>query len=157
MVLARYEAAVQDIAGLLYNAFGTAVEGIQLSVPEVPKVGSPVALGQAIALDFNDSWWTAWWRRTRGYKAFSKRFRSLIEGETEDFMTQLKTVQTADARRSMLARLQAFFEEQHDILLEIGSCGHKGDDVHGLFDEKANRERQEQTSAVLNILRTYSA
>ena len=152
----RYEAAVQDIAGLLYDGFGAAVEGIQLSVPEVPPAGSPVVLGQAIALDFNDSWWAAWWRRTRGYKAFAKRFRSLIEGETEDFMTQLKTVQTADARAAVLARLQAFFEDQRDILLEITDCSRAGGDMQALFTGPDGRGRRQQAAAALETLRSFT-
>ncbi|CUH75373.1 ribosome-associated GTPase EngA [Tritonibacter multivorans] len=101
----RYEAAVTDAAGLLFDHFGEAVAGIRLAVPEPPAPGAPVALAQAIALDFNDSWWTGWWRRMRGYQAFAKTFRRLIEGETEDFMHQLKTVQTETLRRDMRARL----------------------------------------------------
>ncbi|MEX0301352.1 MAG: hypothetical protein AB3N24_02905, partial [Leisingera sp.] len=155
--LARYEAAVQDIAGLLYDGFGPAVEGIQLSVPEVPPPGSPVVLGQAIALDFNDSWWAAWWRRTRGYKAFAKRFRSLIEGETEDFMTQLKTVQTADARAAILARLQAFFEDQRDILLEIADCSRAGGDMQALFTGQDAAARRREADAAMETLRSFTA
>ncbi|KIC13398.1 dynamin family protein [Leisingera sp. ANG-Vp] len=153
----RYEAAVQDVAGVLYDGFGAAVEGIQLSVPEVPAPASPVALGQAIALDFNDSWWAAWWRRTRGYKAFAKRFRSLIEGETEDFMTQLKTVQTADARAAVLARLQGFFEDQRDILLEIADCSRAGGDMQALFSGPEGSRRRQQAEAALQTLRSFTA
>ncbi|WP_052261716.1 dynamin family protein [Leisingera sp. ANG-M1] len=151
----RYEAAVQDIAGVLYDGFGTAVEGIQLSVPDVPPPGSPVVLGQAIALDFNDSWWAAWWRRTRGYKAFAKRFRSLIEGETEDFMTQLKTVQTADARAAILGRLQEFFEGQRDILLELADCSRAGGDMQELFTDQDDSIRRRQAGAALETLRSF--
>ncbi|MCF6430152.1 dynamin family protein [Leisingera sp. MMG026] len=150
---ARYKAAVQDIAELLYDGFGAAVEGIQLSVPEVPPASSPIALGQAIALDFNDSWWAAWWRRTRGYQAFAKRFRSLIAGETEDFMTQLKFVQTADAGAAVLARLQGFFDDQRDILMEIADHSRRGGDVQGLI---ANDSRRTQADDALQTLRSFT-
>ncbi|KIC15785.1 dynamin family protein [Leisingera sp. ANG-DT] len=153
----RYEAAVQDVAELLYDGFGPAVEGIQLAVPDVPQPASPVALAQSIALDFNDSWWASWWRRTRGYKAFAKQFRSLIEGETEDFMTQLKTVQTADVRAAVLARLQGFFDGQRDILLEIADCRRGGGDMQALFAGDEARYQQTQTTTALETLRSFTA
>ena len=41
----QYEAAVHDIAELLHDGFGSAVEGIQLSIPPVPQAASPVVSG----------------------------------------------------------------------------------------------------------------
>lgn len=97
-----------DIAQLLFRGFGPVVEGIQLAVPDVPQVPAPVSLSQTIALDFNDSWWSLWWRRMRGYKAFAKKFSDLISAETEDFMTQMKDVQTADIQAELLEELEHF-------------------------------------------------
>ena len=155
--LARYELAVQEVAGLLYEGFGEAVEGIQISVPEVPPVPSPVALGQTIALDFNDNWWSSWWRRTRGYKAFVKSFQQLICGETEDFMAQLKQVQTADTRASTIARLQVFFDEQRNILMEITDHYQQDQDVQDLFASQGHQTRQAITQSALNTLEKYTA
>ncbi|NRB17678.1 MAG: dynamin family protein [Rhodobacteraceae bacterium] len=155
--LARYELAVQEVAGLLYAGFGAAVEGIQISVPEAPTVPSPVALGQTIALDFNDNWWSSWWRRTRGYKAFVKNFQQLICGETEDFMTQLKQVQTADTRASTLAGLQIFFEDQRNILMEIADHCRQDQDVQDLFASQGQQQRQDITQAALTTLGKYTA
>lgn len=155
--LARYEQAVQEVAELLYIGFGSAVEGIQISVPEVPLVASPVALGQTIALDFNDSWWSSWWRRTRGYKAFVKSFQKLICAETEDFMTQLKFVQTADAHTNTVARLRTFFDEQRDILMEIADHSRQGNDMQKLFSNEDEQQRQQTTDTALSTLRRYTA
>ncbi|OUS36582.1 hypothetical protein A9Q94_08840 [Rhodobacterales bacterium 56_14_T64] len=155
--LARYEQAVQEVAELLYTGFGSAVEGIQISVPEVPLVASPVALGQTIALDFNDSWWSSWWRRTRGYKAFVKSFQKLICAETEDFMTQLKFVQTADAHTNTVARLRTFFDEQRDILMEIADHSRQGNDMQKLFSNEDEQQRQQTTDTALSTLKKYTA
>ena len=125
MAKEHYELAVVDIAELYYKAFGAAVEGIELNVPDVEEFPAPVTIAQTIALDFNDSWWVSWWRRTRGYKAFAKQFHALVSAETEDFMTQLKTVQTAEIRKQLVETLNAFFEQNRDIMIEIGSS--KGD------------------------------
>ncbi|WP_197538804.1 hypothetical protein [Leisingera methylohalidivorans] len=126
--------------------------GIQLSVPGVPPASSPIALGQAIALDFNDSWRAAWWRRTVGYKAFAERFRSLIAGETGDFMTQLKFVQTADAGAAVLARLQGG-DDQRDILLRISDHSRRGGDVRGLLADGSCRT---QADHALKTLRSFT-
>ncbi|NIZ61526.1 hypothetical protein DL239_11105 [Sedimentitalea sp. CY04] len=154
---ARYEQAVQETAGLLYEGFGSAVEGIQISVPEVPAVPSPVALGQTIALDFNDNWWSSWWRRTRGYKAFVKSFQQLICGETEDFMNQLKHVQTADTRAGTLASLKVFFDEQRNILMEIADYSQQDRNVHDLFTGQGYQDQQKITQTALSTLGKYTA
>ena len=117
----HYENAVEEIAELYFRAFGKAVEGIELSVPEVQEFPAPVAIAQTIALDFNDSWWVSWWRRTRGYKAFAKQFSTLVTAETSDFMTQLKTVQTAEVREQLLHTLDTFFLQNKDIMYEIST------------------------------------
>jgi len=154
--LARYELAVQEVAGLLYSGYGAAVEGIQISVPEVPTVPSPVALGQTIALDFKDNWWSSWWRRTRGYKAFVNSFQKLICGETEDFMTQLKQVQTADTRASTIAGLQVFFEEQRNILMEIADHCRQQQDFQDLFANTSAQDRQKTIQSALKTLEEYT-
>lgn len=150
---ARYEAAVNDVAHLLYRGFGPAVEGIQIAVPGVPQIPSPVALGQTIALDFNDSWWAMWWRRTRGYKAFAKQFRELISSETADFMVQMKDVQTADIQHDFIQELRGFLSEQKSILTDLSSGVHRAKGASGLFcdaDEAKQNERLETTLAALN-------
>ncbi len=147
---AQYEAAVREVAELLYHRFGAAVEGVQLAVPRVPDVAPPVSLGQTIALDFNDGWWARWWRRTRGYDSFADRFRKLIAGETEDFMEQLKSVQVAQMRSEFISRLQGFFDEQRDILAEISDA--RGGDLHATFTDEVTQERQAASRAALETL-----
>lgn len=154
---AAYEDVVSDLAELYYSAFGAAVGGIQMSVPMAPEIASPVALGQTIALDFKDGWWKSWWRRTRGYRSFAKKFQSLISGETEDFMNQLKTVQTAELRNQAMGILAEFLEEQHDILFELGSSGQARGDVQNLFIDRSEVERQDMLQSALEHLTRYAA
>ena len=152
---ARYEAAVSDTAHLLYRGFGPAVEGIQLSVPGVPQIPSPVTLGQTIALDFNDSWWAMWWRRTRGYQAFAKQFRELIRSETEDFMTQMKEVQTTTIQDDFVQELSGFLEEQKGILLDLISGAHRSGAVEDMFCDKEEQTRNDALQETLRTLRRY--
>ncbi|SHH31180.1 dynamin family protein [Marivita hallyeonensis] len=154
---ARYEAAVSEIAQLLYKGFGSAVEGIQIGVPSTPDIPAPVALGQTIALDFNDSWWVSWWRLMRGYKAFAKRFQELITAETEDFMYQLKAVQTDAIKLESLRVLQEFFDEQRDILLELLAHPDNSQHVHAIFGDEAEDARQKTIENALKVLQPIAA
>lgn len=152
------EAAVGDLAVLYSKAFGSAVEGIEIAVPSPPDVPSPVVLGQTIALDFRDGWWTSWWRRTRGYKAFAKRFNQLISAETEDFMTQLKTVQTTEIRDSAMATLAEFLAEQTEILSSLGSrAAHVGGDVQELFYGQNEAQRRKKLQSIMDTLSRCAA
>lgn len=153
----RYEAAVGDIAEFYFKAFGTAVEGVQLTVPEAPELPAPVTIAQTIALDFNDGWWVSWWRRARGYKAFAKRFHALISAETEDFMTQLKVIQTAEIHDQMKEILQSFIDQNRDILLEIGSGLGDKDGLQRLCVGGQEYDRMEQINGLLEELTSYSA
>lgn len=145
----QYAQAVGDIAELYFKAFGKAVEGIELSVPDVQDLPAPVTIAQTIALDFKDGWWVSWWRRTRGYKAFAKQFNALVLAETQDFMTQLKTVQTAQIREQMLETLNAFLDQNRDIMIEIGS-GH--DTTEGLQRKCVGTEAQSRLDQIETII-----
>ncbi|MEO1138468.1 MAG: dynamin family protein [Pseudomonadota bacterium] len=151
-----YEKTVSDTAHLLFRGFGPAVEGIQIAVPNVPQIPSPVTLGQTIALDFNDSWWSMWWRRTRGYKAFANKFRDLISAETEDFMTQMKDVQTADIRAELITELKYFLEEQRSILLDLASDPDRKGDAQRLFNANEDEKRSGMLDDTLETLRRYA-
>ena len=127
----HYKAAVEDIAELLYTSFGDAVEGIELSLPEPPDAPAPVALAQTIILDFKDGWWRSWWRRTRGYRAFSDRFYQLIAGETEDFIAQFKTVPPRDFTADLVAVLQDQLDQSVEMAREIGEGRGQRDTLKG--------------------------
>ncbi|WP_288941975.1 dynamin family protein [uncultured Roseovarius sp.] len=153
----RYEAAVTDTAHLLYRGFGKMVEGIQIGVPAVPDIPAPVALGQTIALDFNDSWWVMWWRKTRGYKAFAKQFRELIRAETEDFMTQMKDAQTGDIRTAVLKELQGFLDQQHDVLTDLISGRQHGENIETLFQAPAGQDCHGSLDTAIETFRRYTS
>lgn len=153
----QYEAAVVDIAKLYFKAFGSAVEGIELNVPEVQEFPAPVSIAQTIALDFNDSWWVSWWRRTRGYKAFAKQFHALVSAETQDFMAQLKTVQTAQVRELLMETLDAFFEQNRDIMIEIGNCKGDSEGLQRICLGKEESKRLEKLDHILADLKHYAA
>ncbi|MBO9398195.1 dynamin family protein [Shimia sp. R9_2] len=154
----RFEAAMTDIAMLYADAFGSAVQGIQMAPPALPNMPAPVAFGQTIALDFNDGWWISWWNRIRGHKAFAKRFQNLIARETEDFMRQSKEIQTAQVREMAAVTLQDFFAQHRDIMKEI-SVDPRGGDLQKLFhsgEEGQKREKLERLITEFEELRDKS-
>lgn len=148
----QYENAVGDIAEFYFRAFGNVVEGIQLSVPETPDLPAPVAIAQTIALDFSDGWWKSWWRRTRGYKAFASKFRTLIAGETEEFMGQIKNDQTVDVTLALKTVLDTFIEQNRDILYEISSSRGDKDGLQRICMGTAEYDRIAQIDDILDHL-----
>lgn len=152
----HYEDAVVAIAELYYKAFGSAVEGIELNVPQVQDFPAPVTIAQTIALDFNDSWWVSWWRRTRGYKAFAKQFHTLVTAETEDFMYQLKVVQTDQIRILLQETMDGFFEQNRDIMLEISGAQGDPENVQRICLGREEGKRLETLDHVIGDLKYYS-
>ena len=140
---ARYKLAVQEVAELLYTSFGEVVAGMELPLPEAPEAPAPVSLAQTIVLDFNDGWWRSWWRRTRGYKAFSERFHAMISAETQGFIAQFKTIPPADFNASLEVTLKTFLDQSRDIVAEIGNCGTDRDRLQrlGVGAEEAARKK----------------
>ena len=149
----HYENSVREIAGLLYRGFGDVVEGIQIGIPEAPATPSPIVLGQTIALDFNDGWWVNWWRRRRGYKAFAQQFRQLIGSETEQFMIQIKTDQTAEIVAGLTAKLRGEFDEYRNIISDLVVSKASGAEAPTGFDGDRERGQRESLDAVVATLR----
>ncbi len=144
---ARFEAAMTDVAMLYANTYGHAVEGIQMAPPALPDLPAPIALGQTIALDFNDGWWISWWNRIRGFNAFSKRFQNLIARETEDFMLQSKGIQTEQVRALATTCLREFFE-QHDEIMQDISAAPQSTEIEKLFQGGEEGQKRAQLDAL---------
>lgn len=152
----RFAAALSDVAEIYASAFGNLAEGVQLAVPDAPLAPPPVAIGQTIALDFNDGWWMSWWQRMRGYDAFAGKFRQLITDETQDFMTQLQTVQTDEFCHQVISCLAEFFEHQGECLAEILECTANGDDMQNLLNYSSNATSGDVLNQVLVALQKFA-
>jgi hypothetical protein len=144
---ARFEAAMTDVAMLYANTYGHAVQSIQMAPPALPDLPAPIALGQTIALDFNDGWWISWWNRIRGFNAFSKRFQNLIARETEDFMAQSKGIQTEQVRALATTCLREFFEE-HDVIMQDISAAPQTAEIEKLFQGGEEGQKRAQLEAL---------
>ncbi|MEL6376281.1 MAG: dynamin family protein [Pseudomonadota bacterium] len=152
----RFESALGDIAEIYASAFGSAAEGVQLAMPETPTVPPPVTIGQTIALDFNDGWWMSWWQRMRGYEAFAGKFRQLIADETQDFMTQLQTVQTDEFYQKVIASLSEFFDQQSEGLSEILAGSEEGAEMEDLIKNSAQANGADVLEQLLKTFEKFT-
>lgn len=153
---ARCEAAVQDFALLLYTHFGDAVEGIELVVPELPDAPPPVLLARTIALDFNDGWWVSWWRRTRGYKAFSEKFHGMIAAETQDYMAEFKNLPPAVLHAPLRGLLADFLGQAGAIVQELADSAVDQAAAIRALPGSSLRDRRQAIEAVLADLRPHA-
>ncbi len=87
------------------------------------------------------------------HSAFAKQFNALVTAETEDFMTQLKTVQTAEIQKQMTETLDAFFEQNRDIMIEIGSSKGGSGDLQGICLGKDEAKRLARIDGVIADLK----
>ncbi|MGQ0611122.1 MAG: dynamin family protein [Paracoccaceae bacterium] len=144
-----YKAAVEDVAGLLFDSFGDAAGEIELALPEVPEAPAPVALAQTIILDFNDGWWASWWRRARGYRAFSDRFARMIADETAEFIALFGSDPPRHYGAQLMAVLGDILGQGQQIAAAI--AGERGKDAPGSLSGSQGHRRQ--IEALLDDLR----
>ncbi|MEO8242393.1 MAG: dynamin family protein [bacterium] len=145
----HYRSTVEDVAELLYKYFGESVEGIELALPEPPDAPAPVSLAQTIILDFNDGWWKSWWRRTRGYKAFSDRFYAMIAAETQDFIAQFKSLPAEEFTQQLESVLNSFLDQCRAVVAEIGAGQVERGNMKGPF---LSGEDQGRNVAIENLV-----
>ena len=112
-------ATAQDIDSLYRHAFGLSGETAAIAAPPIPPAPSPVGLGQTIALDLRGSWWARFWRRQRGYEAFSDDFAHLIHEETLPIVDALHSECATPFSRHLRAALSDFVQNQRDIVLGL--------------------------------------
>ncbi|CAM9926384.1 unnamed protein product, partial [Chrysoparadoxa australica] len=111
--------AANDISALYHHAFGLASDGPAIAPPPLPTVPAPIGLGQTIALDLRGSWWARFWRRQRGYEAFSEDFARLIHEETKPVVETLHQQCAAPHTQAMRQTLSDFMQGQRDVILGL--------------------------------------
>ena len=67
----QYDAAATETAHIYARFFGSLVNGFAIEAPTAPELSPPVGLGQTIAIDFKDGWWSSWWRRRASDRHFT--------------------------------------------------------------------------------------
>ncbi len=114
-----FQTTASDIDALYRHAFGLSPEVRSIAPPPLPTAPAPVNLGQTIALDLRGGWWTRFWRRQRGYEAFSEEFARLIHEETKPVVDILHHQSAAPFSRTVRTALSEFIQGQRDIILGL--------------------------------------
>jgi hypothetical protein len=153
----HYDAAATEIAQIYGANFGALVNGFGIRAPTPPDLQAPVGLGQTIALDLKDGWWSGWWRRARGYKAFAEKFRAMIRGETDTILDELKNDQADLFVRAALAQMAGFIDEQRSLLAELAEKAAHGDDFGDILSSDEAAERHAALEETLRSLKKHAA
>lgn len=115
---AVFEASGNEMSELYRKALG-ADDDFAVAAPILPRIPPPVVIGQTIALDMKGSWWRNWWKRRRGYKAYAQNFYTMIMGETDPIVDDLKGTQVDAVRAAFAEALENFLNEQKTLLLGL--------------------------------------
>lgn len=116
-----FQTAASDIDALYRHAFGLSPEVRSIAPPPLPTALAPVNLGQTIALDLRGGWWTRFWRRQRGYEAFSEDFARLIHEETQPVVDTLHRQSATPFTNSLSTALAEFIAGQRQIILGLAN------------------------------------
>ena len=136
------------IAELYGRAFAADTEQLHIETPASPRIAPPIMLGQTIALDLKGNWWTRWWQRRRGYRAYAMDFAEMIQAETAPIISGLKDSHCATTLDDARLLLQEFLNDQKNIILTVAEQVEAGGDVNGTADETATALAE--TLATLN-------
>ena len=114
-----YGQAAGELTDVYRELLSIDVDGFTVNPPNTPQFPSPVSLGQTIALDLQSSWWSRWWKRRKGYRAYAESFYELIEAETAPIINDMKGKQADDVLQIALRELDDFLSEQGGILTDV--------------------------------------
>lgn len=139
-LLAETAADVTDAYGKIFDV---SHEHFTVAPPPVPQFPAPVSLAQTIVLDVNTSAWRKWWAGRKGYEAYAKDFRALIEAETQSIIGDLKESQTMAVRVLAKGVLGGFIHEQRVVLTDMCRTAEvKEEDLNDLFGVTSQNERE---------------
>ena len=152
-----YAVAAKRLTKAYGKIFNVTAENFVIQAPSAPEVPPPVSLAQTIALDLKSSWWSSWWKRRRGYRAFGSEFYALIEAETSPMVNELKIEQTAEIRATAHAVLAAFLKEQRNVLADMCQKSQVGmDELNDLFGVTAQDQRETLFEVIFEELNVMS-
>ena len=148
----------ESYAALYHRLFEVSDEEFGIEAPSAPRIPSPVLLGQTIALDLKGTWWTRWWHKRRGFRAFATEFAEMIQSETDPIVQALKGPHAESIRDASLHALREFFNEQRAILERIASESQaRPDGVGTLLDESSAASKRAQLKQTMASLTEFAA
>ncbi|MEL6167784.1 MAG: dynamin family protein [Pseudomonadota bacterium] len=148
--------ATSEMREIYLRAFNVPDASFGLAAPQVPRIPSPVLLGQTIALDMKGSWWSRWWHRRRGYRAFAMDFAEMIQAETDPIVQSLRSEHAKSVEIDAVRVLQEFAAAQRATLAGLAAQAETTmDDVVAAGQSASNRGRAEALEKLSATLGKY--
>jgi len=152
------DATAAEITDLYHELDLIVDENFVIEPPPLPRIPPPVLLGQTIALDMQANWWTRWWRKRRGYEAFSEEFYTMIKAETQPIADGLKQDHARTVTQSAMQTFRDFVEEQAQILRTLAQHDQlRDDDIAAIFGIQSGEERQATLDSAMRMLAKLAA
>ena len=143
--------AATDVAQLYGDVFATEPEDMNIETPAPPRIAPPILLGQTIALDLKGTWWTRWWQRRRGYRAYAMEFADMIRAETDPIIMGLKDMHCGTTLDDARHLLEEFLSDQKAILLNLA------EQVRNGTPDEEGAAKQAALTETLETLNKYAA
>lgn len=144
----------ETYAAVYFRLFNVEDEDFGIEAPMPPRIPSPVLLGQTIALDLKGTWWTRWWHKRRGYRAFATDFADMIKSETDPIVESLRGAHAESIRDAAMKVLREFMAEQRAMLTRLAEEAESAPGAAAAILDSggaASRQAQlKQTMAALN-------
>jgi len=153
-----FDGSAAACSKLYERAFGGMLEEVRIEAPPCPPVPPPVFLSQTIALDIKGSWWSSWWRRRRGYRAYTDSFQEMIQAETDSLIGSMKNDQAPEICDEILRTFGEFLDDQRKMILNLTDKANLSEaELRDMLEDPAERERRENLEATMAILSRYAA
>ena len=147
-----------EYVSLYHRLFDVGEDGFGIAPPPPPRIPSPVLLGQTIALDLKGSWWSRWWHKRRGYRAFATDFAEMIKAETDPIVQGLRTAHVETIKEEAATLFRDFTAEQRAILGRVAAqADGTVDQASALGAADASGARREALNETLAALTEVAA
>ena len=148
----------EDYVGLYHRLFEIEDGEFGIEPPAVPRIPSPVLLGQTIALDLKGTWWSRWWHKRRGYTSFATDFADMIQAETEPIVESLRGSHAEAVREAAMQALKDFLAEQRGMLQRIADeAKTQPGGVGSLLDESSAATKRAELKQTMQDLTGFAA
>ena len=120
-----YSETARNLEEVYRMLLGKDLEDFEIAPPNLPHVPPPVGLGKTIALDFQSTWWTRWWKRRKGFEAFAEEYGQLIRAEAQTIARDIDQTQAVTVITEARRIFDGFVDEHRSTLTQITREGAK--------------------------------
>lgn len=144
----------EDLSALCQSALDLPPDVYDPTFPQAPAVPPPVTLGQTIALDLRNGWWSGWWARRKSFESRAQSYHDLIEAETIGLLRDLVDDQAHEAASELHQKATELIAEQVEALRQaVRSASGEVARVDTLLDLETLEDRQRRIDAAKTRLK----